>query len=56
VVAEYWAYPTRGNTAPSNVLSTTGTNNANFVASMTKYAAPVNYLTPAGFFIASAGY
>ena len=26
----YWLYPTQSNTAPSNMLSATGTNNANF--------------------------
>ena len=26
----YWTYPTQSNTAPSNVLSATGTNNANY--------------------------
>ena len=28
--AGYWDYPTRSNAAPSNVLSATGTNNANY--------------------------
>ena len=28
--AGYWLYPTQSNTAPSNVLSATGTNNANY--------------------------
>ena len=28
--AGYWDYPTKSNTAPSNVLSSSGTNNANF--------------------------
>ena len=28
--AGYWTYPTQSNTAPSNMLSSTGTNNANF--------------------------
>ena len=28
--AGYWLYPTQSNTVPSNVLSATGTNNANF--------------------------
>ena len=26
----YWAYPTESNSTPSNVLSATGTSNANF--------------------------
>ena len=29
--AGYWTYPTQSNTAPSNVLSATGTNNANYL-------------------------
>ena len=28
--AGYWVYPTKSNTVPSNVLSSTGTNNANY--------------------------
>jgi hypothetical protein len=28
--AGYWLYPTQSNTVPSNVLSATGTNNANW--------------------------
>ena len=28
--AGYWTYPTKSNTAPINILSSTGTNNANF--------------------------
>ena len=27
----YWTYPTQSNSTPSNVLSATGTNNANFL-------------------------
>ena len=26
----YWTYPTQSNSTPSNVLSATGTNNANY--------------------------
>ena len=29
-MADYWLYTTQSNTAPSNVLSATGTNNANY--------------------------
>ena len=29
--AGYWTYPTQSNTAPSNTLSATGTNNANYL-------------------------
>ncbi len=35
--AGYWLYPTRSNTAPSNLLSSTGTNNANFYDSRQLY-------------------
>ena len=47
----YWFYPVRSNTPPSNVLSATGTNNANFYT--TNYTDPTNYLTPVGAFAAS---
>ena len=30
--SNYWLYPTQNNNGPSNVLSATGTNNANFTA------------------------
>jgi formylglycine-generating enzyme required for sulfatase activity len=49
----YWAYPTQRNTAPSNALSATGTNNANYYAS--GYTDPTNCLTPVGVFAASPG-
>ena len=39
--AGYWLYPTQSNDVPSNVLSSTGTNNANFMDSD-----PLNLLTP----------
>ena len=53
--AGYWLYPTQSNTAPSNVLSATGTNNANYHG--TRRATPIraNYLTPVGTFAASPG-
>jgi formylglycine-generating enzyme required for sulfatase activity len=51
--AGYWKYSTKSDTAPSNVLSTTGTNNANYVIS--DYTDPTNYLTPVGAFAASPG-
>jgi formylglycine-generating enzyme required for sulfatase activity len=44
----YWMYPTKSNTAPSNVLSPTGTNNANFYNG--GYTDPTNYLTSVGAF------
>jgi len=60
----YWLYPTQSNNAPSNVLSATGTNNANddlfatgtynvnYFGILTD---PTNYLTPVGAFAASPG-
>jgi formylglycine-generating enzyme len=42
----YWLYPTQSNTQPSNILSSTGTNNANW---------GLNFLTPVGAFAASPG-
>ncbi len=54
--AGYWPYPTESYTAPVNVLSSTGTNNANFYdytgAGLTD---SVNKLTPVGAFAASPG-
>ena len=54
--AGYWPYPTESYTAPVNVLSSTGTNNANFYnytgADLTD---SVNKLTPVGAFAASPG-
>jgi autotransporter-associated beta strand protein len=49
----YWAYPTKSNTAPSNVLSATGTNNANWYNG--GYTDPRNSLTPVGYFAGSPG-
>jgi hypothetical protein len=51
--AGYWLYPTQSNTEPSNVLSSTGTNNANYYN--TGYTDPTNYLTVVGAFAASPG-
>ncbi len=50
----YWLYPTQSNTAPSNVLSTTGTNNANFYYNGGCTSWPY-YLTPVGTFAGSPG-
>jgi len=51
--AGYWNYPTQNNSDPSNVLSATGTNNANYDgATLTD---PVGWLTPVGAFAASPG-
>jgi sulfatase modifying factor 1 len=44
--AGYWVYPTQSNTVPSNVLSASGTNNANFGHSS---------LSPVGLFVSSPG-
>ncbi|MGO9112151.1 MAG: hypothetical protein ACLP9L_23235 [Thermoguttaceae bacterium] len=52
--AGYWLYPTQSNTAPSNVLSANGTNNANYYSNNT-WTDPANYLTPVGSFAASPG-
>ncbi len=49
----YWLYPTQSNTAPSNVLSAFGTNNANYYNG--SYTDPTNKLTPVGVFAASPG-
>jgi formylglycine-generating enzyme len=48
--AGYWLYPTQNDSTPSNVLSATGTNNANF-----NNTDPTNHLTSVGAFAASAG-
>ena len=51
----YWVYPTQSDTPPSNALSATGTNNANYTATISQppfssLTDPVNYLTPVGAF------
>ena len=54
----YWTFPTQSNTAPSNVLSSTGTNNANTYSLLDggyEYTDWTNYLTPVGAFSASPG-
>jgi formylglycine-generating enzyme required for sulfatase activity len=51
----YWKYPTKSNTLPSNVLSATGTNNANFYDGST-YTDPTNGLTVVGAFAGSPGH
>ncbi len=60
--AGYWSYPTRSNSTPSNVLSATGTNNANFDnvtfqngMFVNHYTDPVNFLTPVGALATSPG-
>jgi formylglycine-generating enzyme len=49
----YWTYVTVSNSTPSNVLSATGTNNANYYND--GYTDPTNYLTPVGYFAGSPG-
>jgi formylglycine-generating enzyme required for sulfatase activity len=59
--AGYWSYPTMSAQAPSNLLSSTGTNNANYLLHVSNpdpqyiYTDPINYLTPVGAFAASPG-
>jgi formylglycine-generating enzyme len=57
--ADYWTYPTKSNTAPINILSSTGTNNANFYdyfgTGNRGNTDPTNQLTPVGAFSASPG-
>ena len=57
--AGYWLYPTKSDTAPVNILSTTGTNNANFYDHFGTgnggFTDPLNYLTPVGAFASSPG-
>ncbi len=48
----YWSFPTQSNSGPSNTLSTTGTNNANWNSS--GLASPNNWpLTPVGYYAGS---
>lgn len=46
--SSYYLYPTSSNSQPSNVLSATGTNNANYYNN--GYTDPTNYLTAVGAF------
>ena len=48
--AGYWLYPTRSDTAPSNVLDPNGTNNANY-----NWTDPNNGLTVVGAFAGTPG-
>jgi len=60
---KYWHYPTRNDNPPSNVLSGSGTNNANYltdgnvytVTHSTSYSSSQNYLTDVGAFGSSPG-
>ncbi len=55
----YWTYPTKTNTAPVNILSLIGTNNANFYdyygTGNGGYTEPTTGLTPVGSFEDSPG-
>jgi len=51
--ASYYEYATQSNTAPSNVLSATGTNNANYDDAEAGFTDPTNDLTPVGAFASS---
>jgi formylglycine-generating enzyme len=46
--SSYYLYPTQSNSQPSNLLSVTGTNNANYYDGF--YTDPTNYLTAVGAF------
>ena len=55
----YWKYPTQSNIAPVNILSSVGTNNANFYdyygTGNGTYTDTTNYQTPVGCFVGSPG-
>jgi formylglycine-generating enzyme required for sulfatase activity len=55
--SSYYLYPTQSNSVPTNVLSATGTNNANYYdyygTGNGGYTDPVNYLSAVGAFAAS---
>ncbi len=58
--ASYWLYTTQNNSVPSNILSATGTNNANYTASSNQppfsiETDPTNWLTAVGAFSDSPG-
>jgi formylglycine-generating enzyme required for sulfatase activity len=58
--SSYWTYATQSNNVPSNVLSATGTNNANFtlvsgLPPVITRTDPANWLTPVGAFSDSPG-
>jgi formylglycine-generating enzyme required for sulfatase activity len=50
-VGGYWLYPTKSNNVPSNILSSSGTNNANYY--LNGYTDPINFFTTVGTFAAS---
>jgi formylglycine-generating enzyme len=51
--AGYWLYPTQSDAKPSNALSMTGTDNANYDNGT--FTDPVNFLTSVGAFAGSPG-
>jgi formylglycine-generating enzyme required for sulfatase activity len=51
----YWKYPTRSDSAPSNLFLSSGTNNANYQDENDVFTDPVNHLTPVGYFSQSPG-
>jgi formylglycine-generating enzyme len=53
-VAGYWLYPTKSDTAPSNIVSSAGTNNANFFANGNWSLDAPYYRTEVGAFADSA--
>jgi formylglycine-generating enzyme required for sulfatase activity len=53
--AGYWLYPTQSNNTPSNVLSMTGSNNANFVDPILGATDSATGVTPVGTFADSPG-
>jgi formylglycine-generating enzyme required for sulfatase activity len=58
--SSYWLYPTQSNNAPSNVLSSTGDNNANYTATINtppyfSETDPSYLLTSVGSFVDSPG-
>ena len=57
--AGYWSYPTRSDAPPVNVLSATGTNNANcfdlYATGNSGYSDAVYSLTPVGAFASTVG-
>jgi formylglycine-generating enzyme required for sulfatase activity len=55
VNAGYWTYETQSDTAPSNVLSATGTNNANIFVPGAGTSDYYNTLTPVGVFAGCSG-
>ncbi|MGA2232613.1 MAG: SUMF1/EgtB/PvdO family nonheme iron enzyme [Tepidisphaeraceae bacterium] len=53
--AGYWLYPTQSDTPPSNVLSVSGNNNANFEDPVLGGSDPATGISPVGSFSSSPG-